>query len=74
MYHTTCLLAKLFVSKMPCADVYAMQERTHESENSSTGGTALGALISFTRPNQADIAQAQSLEAADEPARKRARS
>ena len=56
-------------------DIYTVQERTHESENSLTGGTALGALISFTRPNEseADVAQARSLEAGGEPARKRAR-
>lgn len=53
--------------------VFGSQERTHESENTSTGGTALGALISFTRPNETGNGQSQSTEADDEPERKRAR-
>ena len=50
-----------------------LQERTHGSENTASGGTALGALISFTRPNEAEVRQSQSPEGDDEPARKRAR-
>ena len=50
-----------------------LQERTHESENTAIGGTTLGALISFTRPKEAEVRQSQSSEADEEPARKRAR-